>query len=82
MIIIMYTDVNTFFYTLDKRYQEKVSREGGTVAKKVRQVGSPSESCPPVGAPRWTIHEDYTLPNGKVLPACIMIAINLHFYRR
>ena len=40
---------------LDMRYQEKVSKEGGTVARKVRREGSPSTSLPPVDAPEWTV---------------------------
>ena len=43
--------------TLDSRYNEKTSREGGTVAKKVCKEGSPSSKAPPVDAPEWTVDE-------------------------
>jgi len=47
--------VNVFFVTLDKRYQDKVAREGGTVARKGGQIGTLSKSHPPIGAPAWTL---------------------------
>ena len=51
----MCSDLEEFISRLDKRYQMKVSREGGTVAKKVRKEGVPSTSGPPIGAPKWTV---------------------------
>ncbi len=50
-------DLETFLYTLDKRYEKKVSKEGGTVAKKIWYIGSPSTSTPPAGAPQWTVKQ-------------------------
>lgn len=52
---MLYADLNTFLSTLDKRYEKKVSREGGTVARKARITGAPSTSSPPDGAPQWTV---------------------------
>ena len=37
-----------FLYSLDKRYQEKVSKEGTVMAKKTRKVGSGSICAPPL----------------------------------
>ena len=50
--LFFYTDLNRFMKTLDKRYSEKTSREGGTVAKKVREIGAMSTKSPPVDAPQ------------------------------
>lgn len=50
-----YADLNEFMCRLDERYSQKVSREGGTVAKKVRRNGAPSIRNPPKDAPEWTI---------------------------
>ena len=58
--------MNVFFVTLDKRYQDKVAREGGTVARKVRRIGTPSKSRPPIGAPAWTVNENYTFSDGII----------------
>ena len=52
VLTVLYADLNTFMQTLDSRYNEKTSREGGTVAKKVRKEGSPSNKRPPVDAGR------------------------------
>ena len=43
--------------TLDKRYSEKTSQEGGTVAKKVRKISAMLTKSPPVDAPQWTVSQ-------------------------
>ena len=48
-------DLNEFVRHLDERYNQKVLREGGTVAKKVRRNGAPSTKSPPKDAPEWTV---------------------------
>ena len=52
-------DLDNFLATLDKRYTKKVSKAGGTVAKKVRVIGAPSKSSIPIGAPQWTINPSF-----------------------
>ncbi len=42
--IIIHADLNTFLSTLDKRYEKRVSKEGGTVARKIRILGAPFTS--------------------------------------
>ena len=50
-------DLNKFLATLDVRYEKKVAKAGGTVAKKRRVVGHPSDTSIPPGAPRWMINQ-------------------------
>ena len=52
--LLYFVDLNEFMSRLDERYTQKVSREGGTVAKKVRRNGAPTRS-PPKDAADWTI---------------------------
>ena len=48
-------DLNKFLVTLDERYEKKVTKSGGTMARKTRIVGVPSTSPIPIGAAEWTI---------------------------
>ena len=57
-------DLDLFVQKLDEWYPQKVSKEGGTVAKKIRWVGDPSRCHPPHGAPEWTLNKDYTFSDG------------------
>ncbi len=59
VISITISDMNNFLSTLDRRYQKKVTKVGGTVAKKVRVTGTPSSTPVPSGVPQWTIAPDY-----------------------
>ena len=43
-----------FLYSLDERYQAKVSKEGKVMARKARKLGSVSACDPPYDAPDWT----------------------------
>ena len=69
--LYMISDLNTFLETLDERYTRKVSKSGGTVARKVREVGEPASSVIPIGAPQWMVCGylivwgkcDYTCPH-------------------
>ena len=61
-LLSIYIDLNKFMDRLDKRYQDKVSKEGGTVARKIRKQGAPSASFPPVDAPEWTVVAGKTVP--------------------
>ena len=36
----------------------------GLVAKKVREIGSPSQSLPPANAPSWAVNPEYN--KGKI----------------
>jgi hypothetical protein len=45
--------------TLDKRYEEKIRKEGILVARKPRKYGSPSNTFPPPDAPRWTVDQEW-----------------------
>ena len=47
-----------FLALLDQRYEQKVHKEGGQMAKKNRKIGSLSTSSPPVDAPSWTVDPD------------------------
>ena len=40
---------------IDKRYESKISREGGTMPRKERRMGLESTSVPPIGAPKWAV---------------------------
>ena len=40
---------------LDKRYEEKVKKDGGFMPRKQRETGSVSKSLPPVDAPKWAV---------------------------
>jgi hypothetical protein len=44
---------------LDGRLARKESHPVGLVAKKVRKIGSPSQSLPPANAPSWAVSPDY-----------------------
>ena len=47
--------LNKLIDELDKRYESKVSREGGTMPRKERRMGLESTSVPPIGAPKWAV---------------------------
>jgi hypothetical protein len=51
----VYADLNEFMCWLNEWYSQKVSREGGTVAKKVWRNGAPSTRNPPKDASEWTV---------------------------
>ena len=53
---------------LDKRYEEKVKKEGVLVARKCRKIGCPASSGPPPNAPDWTLD-----PNWKGMKECTML---------
>ena len=44
---------------LDGRLARKESHPVGLVAKKVRKIGSPSQSLPPANAPSWAVNPEY-----------------------
>ena len=52
-------DLVKFLEKLDKRYEEKVKKEGLLVARKTRKLGSASNSSPPTNAPEWTVNPEW-----------------------
>ena len=43
---------------LDLRLVKKQPQPSGLVAKKVRKIGTPSDSLPPYDAPSWALDKD------------------------
>ena len=72
--IILFIALNEFIQELDRRYDEKVKKEGGTMPRKTRQSGPPSKSPPPLNAPAWTVNtqtnHDLPIPAGAFLESC------------
>ena len=56
VVICDVSGLNTFLLKLDRRYDARVKKDGNTMAKKVRKIGSTSDSPPPAGAPDWAIN--------------------------
>ena len=54
-LIISLLELNEFLHLLDKRYEEKVKKDGTFMARKERKIGTPSPCEPPVDAPGWTL---------------------------
>ena len=67
IVVPTFAELNDFMAMLDARLAQKGSHPVGLVAKKVRKVGSPYKSRPPVNAPVWSINPEYS--NGE----CIII---------
>ena len=63
--------LNTLIEELDKRYEEKVKRDGGTMPRKERKQGHASTSMPPVDAPKWAVI------TGQWYHDCFCILFNL-----
>ena len=49
------SELDRFMQVLDDRMRVKVPLSQGMVAKKVRRVGAPSKSLPPLDAPKWAV---------------------------
>ena len=47
--------LNEFMALLEERLGQKDPHPVGLVAKKVRKIGSPSKSLPPINAPVWAV---------------------------
>ena len=60
-----FVELNEFMALLDLRLAQKEPHPVGLVAKKVRKVGSPSKSSPPINAPVWSIDPKYI--NGECM---------------
>ena len=60
-----YAELNDFMALLDVRLTQKEPHPVGLVAKKVRKVGLPSKSPPPINAPAWSIDPKYN--NGECM---------------
>ena len=58
-VLYLIINLNAFLGTLDKRYENKVIKAGGTVARKVRVIGAPSSTPIPLGTPAWMIDADF-----------------------
>ena len=65
-MLLLCADLNLFVQKLDERYHHKVSKERGTVAKRIRQIGDTSRCHPPPEAPEcmWTLNKDYIFSDG------------------
>lgn len=55
----MCTGLKEFLARLDRRYDDKVKKDGVTMAKKPRKIGFDSQSLPPPDAPEWTIEKQW-----------------------
>ena len=49
--------LNDLIVDLDKRYDERITREGGTMPKKARHPGQLSTTAVPPNAPKWAVKE-------------------------
>ena len=49
--------LNDLIVDLDKRYEDRVTREGGTMPKKARICGQLSTTASPPNAPKWAVKE-------------------------
>ena len=57
--VLVLAGLNGFLSKLDRRYEHKVKKDGNTMAKKVRKIGTASDSPPPSGAPDWALNETW-----------------------
>ena len=55
-----YIEFCDFLDKLDKRYNEKIKKDGGLVARKNRLCGSMSTIAPRQEVPEWAIDPDWT----------------------
>ena len=57
MVMFLFANVGLidFLSKLDERYNNKVKKDGTTMATKQRKIGAPSASRPPPGAPQWVV---------------------------
>lgn len=56
----MYIELDKFMEVLEQRFNvQQQKKPSGIVPKKVRKVGEPSESPPPLGAPLWAIKKEF-----------------------
>ena len=53
--------LNEFMALLEERLAQKEPHPVGLVAKKVRKIGSPSKSLPPVNAPVWAVDSHFDI---------------------
>ena len=60
--IIFIAELEEFMQILDQRHEAKAKKDKGTMAKKVRRVGTPSCSQPPSDAPTWTVKHTGQFP--------------------
>ena len=57
---MFYVELDEFMAVLDQRLSaKKLQPAFGLVAKKVRRVGHPSKTVPPVGAPSWAVRANW-----------------------
>ena len=57
--------LDKYIENLDKHLEVLATKEPGNVAKKVRKVGEPSKSIPPLDTPAWTIRKtSHATPEG------------------
>ena len=57
---MFYVELDKFMAVLDQRLSaRKLQPAVGIVAKKVRRVGDPSKTVPPVGAPSWAVRSNW-----------------------
>ena len=54
-----FVELTDFLTILDKRYEDKVRKEGTFMARQLRHNGKPSTSEPPVDAPDWTVDPEW-----------------------
>ena len=49
--------LNDLIVDLDRRYEERVRKEGGTMPKKTRFAGQLSTTSSPLNAPKWAVQD-------------------------
>lgn len=59
-MVLLHAELDEFMMVLEQRFSKKQKKAPlGLVAKKVRKIGSPSESPPPFGAPLWAVKKEF-----------------------
>lgn len=59
MVCCLISELDEFMSILDERLSKKETHPVGLVAKKVRKIGSPSTSVPPINTPGWAVDPEY-----------------------
>ena len=56
-----YLELNEWMEELDRRYRSKLDAASTSTPSKIRKVGAPAKSCPPCGAPSWSVDSSWTV---------------------
>lgn len=70
--VLFSAELNDFISRLDMRYDEKVKKDGVTIAKKSRKLGLISTCAPPPDAPDWTIDQEWKSEHCTIMLVYLM----------